>query len=98
MDAMVSGGATTYYVEYDSLGNWVDEFRFIEIDYKDTLVLGEEAKFEIKIHGPEVTGNDTNIVFFWDIYAQNPKVKSGYQNYDKNRTNGDKSKVTPGGN
>ena len=25
-------------------------------------------------------------------------VKSGYQNYDNNRTNGDKSKVTQGGN
>ncbi len=51
--------SSAFFIKYDSLGNYTDYFRHIEImTNKDTIRLGEEYKAKIKLYGTELKGID----------------------------------------
>jgi len=63
MFAIHEKGKSIFYEKYDSLGNWIDEFRWVDVFYKDTIFKGDEYKFKVEIKGPQIAGNDS--VFFY---------------------------------
>ena len=71
MEALSNKGATVYYIKYDSLGNWLDEFMWLEVTTKDTVFVGEEYRFDIKIPGPTITKEDSVVCTFDIIDMEN---------------------------
>lgn len=65
--AYVEEDTTKYFDKYDSLGNWLDEYRSINITVNDTILLGENITIDIELKGPEITEKDS-VLFIFSIY------------------------------
>lgn len=66
-------GKTLWYIEYDSLGNWTDESRIIEIKHQDTILLGETITMEFNVNGPI---EDTIFVSINTHFYEKPSLSS----------------------
>lgn len=76
MEALKNKGKTYYYTEYDSLGNFLNEFRYVHIDCKDTIVLGEDITIEVSIFGPKLKKKAYADVFLDILYNEEPYEKN----------------------
>jgi hypothetical protein len=53
MDASYEMDSVNYYILNDSLGNFVEEFRRVEVNVPDTLIIGQEYEFTTVFKGPK---------------------------------------------
>ncbi len=73
MEASKEKGKTLWYIEYDSIGNWTDESRIIEIKHQDTILLGETITMEFNVNGPI---EDTIFVSINTHFYEKPSLSS----------------------
>jgi len=74
MEAFAEKGSTLWYIEYDSLGNWTDESRIIDIKHhKDTIMLGEAITINFDVNGPI---EDTIYVSINTHFYENPSLSN----------------------
>lgn len=64
MDAYSENNQTLYYIEYDSLGNWIDEYRFVKVTCPDTVLFGEEYQITLELSGPPISLKDSVLLAF----------------------------------
>lgn len=64
LDASVEEGVTIFFEEFDSLGNWIDEYRWIDVIIEDTVSFGKDYQVTIDLKGPKVNLEDSVLCFF----------------------------------
>lgn len=64
MESYSENNQTLYYTKYDSLGNWIDEYRFVKVTCPDTVLFGEEYQITLELSGPPISLKDSVLLAF----------------------------------
>ena len=86
MYAILEMDETVYFIKYDSLGNWIDEFRWIEVNIEDTIILGGNYDIILEIAGPEILVHDSAVCAFVIIETEGEKEIENKLFYVKDNT------------
>lgn len=59
MESYVEKNTTFYYIEYDSLGNWLDEYRYVDVNHEDIVLKNKKFAINFEVKGPNIDLKDS---------------------------------------